>query len=498
MNRSLPTNYFDQLSHGYRMDRHFGAVYDHAPSGADDLTAIRGVDTREAVILNSLGVYFFPQIAIWAHPEICAFSDELGMSASTLVDEQWIEQAQIFCRPQPLGPSTRSAHLPATVIRTVSLLSCSLIVGCLLVYWLSLQSLKPLRGVIAADITSLQVPAESRLLAVHVKAGDEVFSGDKLLTLEKTEHLSMIALQQQRVRELERQIQQANAQAELELAWRTRDLDREISDIQTRADSIREVKKNLSETLRSASLQNHGSPTRFYMDTVSQSRIVSSPASNSPNAMIFISGESGESSIGMPRPSKLAISSPNRTILASEPSGEGTLISESQSVELRLRKLEEHRQVLPLQVRRAAGLESIRVQYDEAAQRLADMEALSRDVSVISPSYGKVGQVRYKQGDTMSPGEIMLKILHTDRRYVLLHVPTGRVNEVHLGTSVDLLFPGNEKYQGKVVNVPMLAESQIPDGQSLASVRVEPAGKLWPEIPIGSQIDVIISKDGVF
>ena len=294
MNRSLPTNYFDQLSHGYRMDRHFGAVYDHAPSGADDLTAIRGVDTREAVILNSLGVYFFPQIAIWAHPEICAFSDELGMSASTLVDEQWIEQAQIFCRPQPLGPSTRSAHLPATVIRTVSLLSCSLIVGCLLVYWLSLQSLKPLRGVIAADITSLQVPAESRLLAVHVKAGDEVFSGDKLLTLEKTEHLSMIALQQQRVRELERQIQQANAQAELELAWRTRDLDREISDIQTRADSIREVKKNLSETLRSASLQNHGSPTRFYMDTVSQSRIVSSPASNSPNAMIFISGESGE------------------------------------------------------------------------------------------------------------------------------------------------------------------------------------------------------------
>ena len=184
--------------------------------------------------------------------------------------------------------------------------------------------------------------------------------------------------------------------------------------------------------------------------------------------------------------------------MASEPSGEGTLISESQSVELRLRKLEEHRQVLPLQVRRAAGLESIRVQYDEAAQRLADMEALSRDVSVISPSYGKVGQVRYKQGDTMSPGEIMLKILHTDRRYVLLHVPTGRVNEVHLGTSVDLLFPGNEKYQGKVVNVPMLAESQIPDGQSLASVRVEPAGKLWPEIPIGSQIDVIISKDGVF
>ncbi len=183
MNRSLATNYFDQLSHGYRIDRLFGVVYDHSPSGADDLTAIRGIDTREAVILNRLGVYFYSQIALWAHPEISAFSGELGMSASTLVDEQWIEQAQTICRPRPVGPSSASAHLPATAIRTVSLLACALIVWCVLVYWLSLQSRQPLRGVIAADITSLRVPAESRLLAVHVQAGDEVFSGDQLLTL---------------------------------------------------------------------------------------------------------------------------------------------------------------------------------------------------------------------------------------------------------------------------------------------------------------------------
>ena len=182
------------------------------------------MDTREAVILNRLGVYFLPQIALWTHTEICAFSDELGMSASTLVDEQWIEQAQMQCRPRPTGPSTVSAHLPATAIRTVSLLACSLIVGCLLVYWLSLQSLQPLRGVVAADITSLRVPAESRLVAVRVKAGDEVFSGDQLLTLEKTEHLTFISQQQQRVRELGRQLQQADAQAELELVWRTREV----------------------------------------------------------------------------------------------------------------------------------------------------------------------------------------------------------------------------------------------------------------------------------
>ena len=56
MKSSQPNNFYDQLSNGYRIDHQLGAVYDHSPSSADDLTAIRGIDTREAVILNRLGV----------------------------------------------------------------------------------------------------------------------------------------------------------------------------------------------------------------------------------------------------------------------------------------------------------------------------------------------------------------------------------------------------------------------------------------------------------
>ena len=164
-------------------------------------------------------------------------------------------------------------------------------------------------------------------------------------------------------------------------------------------------------------------------------------------------------------------------------------------MEQRLQRLEELREQLPQQVRRAAGVEGMRIQFGDATQRLTEMKALSRDVSVVCPAYGKVGQVRYKSGDAMSTGEVMLKILHTDRRYVLLHVPTRRVNEIQPGTPVNLIFPGDECYRGKVTNLPMLAETMIPGGQSLAAVRVEPVGKLWPEIPIGSQIDVVVSQD---
>ncbi|MCP4787578.1 MAG: hypothetical protein GY903_13515 [Fuerstiella sp.] len=498
MNQSLSSSLLDQLSHGYRMDRRFGPVYDHAPAGADDLNVIRGIDTREAVTLNRLGVYFLPQLALWERSEICVFADELGMTPSALMDEQWVEQAQTLCRQHTIAPLNNQRHLPASVVRTVTLLGCALLIGCLFVYWLGIQSNQPIRGMLAADITSLRVPTESRLVKSHIRPGDEVFSGDSLLILEKTEHLATIELHEQRVRELERRLQQADAKASLDLEWRTRELDRELSDVRTRAHLIQEVNGTPLEHIRSAALTNSQRiTTGTEVNAVSNPKILTG-SSAVPNLMIFMSGESGESSGGVPRPPQLPAPVDSATVLASEGNANSILSIEARNVEMRLQKLEELRELLPQQVRRAAGVESIRVQFDEASQRLVELKALNRDVEVICPKHGKIGLLRYKVGDTMSTGEVMLRILHTDQRYILLNVPTHRVNEIEPETSVVLIFPGNERYRGKVCTLPMLAETAESGDQSVATVRVEPSDKLWPEIPIGSQIDVLLNDDRVF
>ena len=510
MNSSSVTNLFDQLPNGYRMDRRLGPVFDQPPAAADDLTLIRGIDTREAVILNRLGVYFLSQIALWKSQEACFVADELGMQASALADEQWVEQARVLCRPRPSGPKSVAPHLPASFVRTMSLLTCALLVGFLVVYWLSLQANAPMRGVLSADITSLRVPAESKLLASHVQPGQEVFSGDALLTLEKTEHLAMITLQERRVVELQRQLEQAEAQAALDLAWRTRELERELSDVRSRAQLIQEVKRASPVPLRSASnprpiRQIDGTfeqkpSTATLRSIVPRQTIRRRPAV--PNTMVFI-GSSGEHTVDVPRaPLQLPAAAPGRIepqrlVLASEPRGSDVLTVEERTIEQRLQQLETLRQALPLQVRRAAGVEGIRVQHDEAAQRLKEMKTLSRDIAVLCPGYGKVGQIRYKPGDTMSTGEIMLKILHSDRRYIVLNVPTQRINEIQPGVAVDLVFPGDEHFRGRISgDLPMVAEPASVGRQSLVTVRVEPAGRLWPEIPIGSQIDVTIDDRG--
>ncbi|MEZ6131393.1 MAG: HlyD family efflux transporter periplasmic adaptor subunit [Planctomycetaceae bacterium] len=539
MNRLKATDLFEQLSPGYRLDQKLGPVFDRPPAGADDLTEIRGVDTREAVILNRLGVYQWAQLALWTDREASRFADELGMSLSTLAEEAWIEQARTLCRPT-LKAAVTNRHpgiLPASLIRTLSLLSCAMLIGCLVVYWLSLRSDQPLRGVLSAEITSVRVPASSKLLEAFVQPGDEVFTGDRLLTLEKTEHTSIVSLQQQRVQELERELHRAEAQASLDLEWRLREVEREISEVRTRAHLIQEVKRDAEQSLRSASAVTGPAdspdsnattsvPETSVTDTstgdstaqpVSQSRVYEQTSVPRTNNLVFY-GASGETNHGVPRPTSepvlpqsepapafsltvpttkpvvvtkpvVATIAPLR--LASEPSSDAMLTAEAINVRLRLERLEDLKETLPDQVRRAAGVDSLRALFDEAVKYLSEIRTISREVAVVCPGYGRVGQVRFQPGDHMEAGDVLLKILHTDRRYVMLNVPTRRMHEIQPGNSVDLIFPGNQRFCGQVTNLPMLAEASA-NGQSLATVRVEPTGRLWPEIPIGSQIDVLL------
>ena len=95
------------------------------------------------------------------------------------------------------------------------------------------------------------------------------------------------------------------------------------------------------------------------------------------------------------------------------------------------------------------GATAIQAQFAEAAKQLESMKAVSREVNVKSPVYGTVGQVRYREGDTMQAGEVMLRILHTDRRYIIANLPTRRVHEMRSGQEVELQFPGNEVFSGQ-------------------------------------------------
>ena len=68
-----------------------------APDGpADDLTVIRGIGPRLAVLLNSLGIFHLRQIARWSEADIAEIDTRLGAFKGRIARDNWVEQANLL------------------------------------------------------------------------------------------------------------------------------------------------------------------------------------------------------------------------------------------------------------------------------------------------------------------------------------------------------------------------------------------------------------------
>ena len=484
------------LPRGHRMDRRFGVVFDMAPEFSDDLTRVDGVRTREAVFLNQLGIYFWGQMALWRHREMSAIADELQIPVGRIIDEFWTEQAKALC--SVVAPR-QSSSLPASALRTTTLLIVALLIGSFTVYSLGRHRNESLTGILSADITTIRVPAASRLTSVRIKTGEEVFSGQPLLTLEKLEHLAIIESQEHLVRDLDREVKRVEAQAVIELEWRTRDLNRELSNVRQRV-ALRELDGRTASRLPDGipNRSQNGVPVRS-VSSSNAGQLDAIPRRRA-GGIIFFSGASGQSAAvsepahvpDVPEPVRMAQIQHN--FLVSDSEAISPADPELQTLRAEQSRLEAVCTTLPDTVKEAVGATTIQAQYAEAVKQLESMKTVSREVNVKSPVYGIVGQVRYREGDNMMAGEVMLSILHTDRRYIIANLPTRRVHEMRPGQEVELQFPGNEEFRGQVVDIPMVADLTGQNGDTLAAIRIEQVGRLWPNVPVGSQIEVISSR----
>ena len=502
--RLMASIFLNTLPDGYRIDAKLGAIYDTSPHSADDLTDIQGIGTCEAIGLYGLGIYFYEQLASWTDSQTTAVADALEMSASSIFHDRWTAQArkfspiERFSLPLPATPhvppeaNSPEPPLPASGSRTITILACALLIGWLFVSWLNRSTHHPMKGVLAAEITSLRVPADSRLLALHVTAGDEVFTGNTLLTLEKSEHVQLIGQQTRHVHRLAKALQQAQAQAAIELQWRNQQLEHKLSKTTSRAQLFQRIYPEQNDNAETGEIRSvNASLLTGDFQSVSRSRDITQPQTAQGNTLLFISGASGMTTLDSrtsTQPAPLATTMAQTT--TTQNSHNSLLQLEAQSIESLLQSLEELRSRLPPQVIRAARVEHLRTQHQDAQERLARMKSLSLETAVVCPAYGTIGEVRYREGDCMVRDEIMIKILHTDRKYVVARIPTAQIKELQPGTQVDVIFPGHDTCLGTTTNLPMVTNRNLINGRSMASVRVESTGRSWPEIPIGSPIEV--------
>ena len=117
--------------------------------------------------------------------------------------------------------------------------------------------------------------------------------------------------------------------------------------------------------------------------------------------------------------------------------------------------------------------------------------------TVISPAHGIVGTIHHRTGDLVNAGSIIVELLDDERRHLVACIPTSAATKLRSGTKVELMFPGRQNRIGLVAAIPphaIPADQRVSSADSQVEVKIEPAGKLWPKLPVGSRVQVHVQQ----
>lgn len=464
------------LPEGYHLDCRYGLVYGAAPQTVDDLTQLAGLTLQHMAALNHAGVYRFGQIALWKYRELDSFHKLLGLTLRQLIDLNWVEQARSRSR------STASVRqfTVQPVFRLLTTAAISMLAGILLLIMLLPEQPQAFPGMLAAETTEITTPVFCQLDELLVNPGDEVFTGDTICLLKNLENPRRTAELEQKVASAQEELRQIEAQASL-------DTDRRILELEAEISALSMSFQQWLPTTNSRSgnhLQTGWSGSRSGR---MQQTIARFADASSARKILFFNSSSPLNDGGAG-----SLSSPQDPAADAAP----TVAPDNRSVVLhqiqqRMLRLEEVQKQIPEQIETALGLQTARNNLVSLQDELAVLKRAESAIEVKSPAHGIVAEVLVLPGERREAAQVLLRILHEDRRHIQLTLDTSRIHELAEGAEVDLIFPGNQVRSGLVSRIPLIARTPASTTAATASIKVLHCGKLWPSLPIGSDVQVI-------
>jgi multidrug resistance efflux pump len=329
-------------------------------------------------------------------------------------------------------------------------------------------------GSLQSRTTSITAERTTRIQEILVAAGQRIVPGDKLFQLTDDRLLSQIVDKQRELVELEADLKRVEALADVELEWRRRELNGEIFQTQMKVSSLSQERtakqvEQLAWQDRLKSLQADGSGTELAGVILPvRSVILDSPFSDERRLQAMLREDAAA--------------------VAAEALSSQLALCEQQLQ--RLRKLD---QDLPVKVRTSVGVELVETRLARSREELAAFEKERESLTVISPAHGIVGTIHHRTGDQVSAGDPVIELLDDERRHLIAYIPSTAATRLRPGTKVALVFPGSQNRIGLVAAIPphaIPADHGRPSDDSQVAVKVEPAGKLWPRLPVGSRVQV--------
>jgi len=302
--------------------------------------------------------------------------------------------------------------------------------------------------------------------------GDLVTPGTVLVLLVDDELESQVSDRRAVLPTLEASLGQAQAQADVELALKLRDLKREEFEVRTLTANHLE-KQFYNEFMQTA-----------WEEMLDRSDGL---ASIGGNDQIYRLGA---------LPQMLTSDTVRmKALLRQQAARNAASISASQAklCRERLGQIDALRDSLPTKFRVANGVDVATQQLAHARKTLESLQQRRGRLTLTAGAHGTVGLYLKQPGDRVTGGEAVVELYDREQQHIDLPVPSRQIDRYLVGTLVRLRFAGSIRCRGRVSVVPPHTEQDVetPAGQDpLVRVTVEPIGRLWPDVPIGSSVEV--------
>ena len=359
--------------------------------------------------------------------------------------------------------------------RVVGLGVSALLAGVAIVCWLDGSSSEPFIGYLDAEACTVSSACDGRVRQIFVEPGMVREADEPLLSVIDENLADEVANSREKVASLTADLQQVRARAEVELAWRSKSLSEEEFQAQLQVASC--LKRKFFSDFEDVAWNDFAKRGGVQ---VSQKQ---------PDDVFRFA------SFPNPKPSNL---DRMEAILRQEAAQNEAEVSQAQLelCESRLKTLQDLKTSLPENVRIAQGVDLAEAELEKAKNQLKELEARDSLCTITAPAHGTVAMFQTRAGDRVSANEPLLRLLDEDRRFVTVQIPTRLLPRLRTDRQLRIVFPGDETRRGCIGALPPQTEPNRKDtpavssGDSRVSLRVEPAGKLWPEVPIGTAVRV--------
>lgn len=380
-----------------------------------------------------------------------------------------------------------SSKPPASARRIVLFGAVALVSGAAIVLWLGNVHQESHVGYLHSVNESITAGRQARITQLLTKPGQLVAPGTPLLVLRDVSLEASRLHQQNAIAALEAELRQAQARASVEIADRKAKLEAELFDTQLKLAGYEE--KRFDQRLALFASENRVMVAEAE-DRLDQVQVAWNGEMDLPFETLIMADARAPAK-GKKRDLLFELQERETTRNKVETSETQVILCEE-----RLAFLKKQLEGAAAQINEAFGVNVIQTRITAAQAALTQIDAETPTLTLTATKHGTVGVFAKSAGEMVNSQDVIVELFDAEQPYIFAEIPTSALTQFPAGKEVELQFPGDIVRRGTISELPPQAaplpgpRERLADNCGQMRLQILPAGKVWPQVPFGTRVEV--------